>query len=98
VSLEFLRPEGITVPMAVVQAPDEFLESSGGAYLGYSIFKGAYDDTQSLGWYADVVDEDGKWVQSQGLVPTAGSGEIAVAERWRGHDQCGGPVLCTGHG
>ncbi len=98
VSLEFIHPEGIAVPVAVVRAPDEFLERSGGAYLGYSIFNGANDETRSLGWYADVVDEDGEWVQSQGLVPTAGSGEYGVAERWWDHDECGGPVLCTVHG
>jgi hypothetical protein len=98
VSLEFIQPEGVTVPIAVVRASEEFLQRSGGAHLGYSIFAGADDERPSLGWYADVVDTDGEWVQSQGLVPTAGAGAFGVAERWSNHDECGAPVLCAIHG
>lgn len=98
VSLEFIEPEGITVPLVVVRAPANFLERSGGEHLGYSIFNGAADDSLSLGWYADVVDENGVWVQSQGLVPTAGTGDWARAERWSGHDDCNDLPVCTVHG
>jgi hypothetical protein len=98
VSLDFLHPEGITVPIAVVRAPTEFLQRSGGVYLGYAIFRDAADDDRSLGWYVDVVGEDDRWVQSQGLVTTAGSGSYAVGPYWASHVECGGPIPCPMHG
>ena len=74
VSISFLYPEAIPVPVAVASASPALVRRSGGAPLGASVFAGAADETRSLRWYADIVDERGECVQSEGLVPAAGSG------------------------
>lgn len=95
-SIDFLHPEGIPVPVAVASAPPALVARSGGAPLGASLLAGVADDTRSLGWYADVVDEEGRWVQSEGLVPAAGAGRFDT--RLPDATACGGPVFCRAHG
>ena len=95
-SLRFLHPEGIPVPVATLSAPPDLVRRSGGAPLGASVFATVADETRSLGWYSDVVDERGEWVQSEGLVPAAGSGVFVT--RFPGATACGGAIFCRVHG
>jgi len=95
-SLRFMNVEGIPVPLVRVRAPRSLLERSGSVPLGYSVFAGGYDESLSLGWYVEVLDEPGAWVQSQGLVPAGGGGSFDSAIE--GANACGGPLLCVAHG
>jgi len=95
-SLHFMSVEGIPVPVVRARAANRLLERSGSVPLGYSVFAGGYDEHLSLGWYVDVLDEHGAWVQSQGLVPAGGSGSFDSAVE--DADACGGPVVCVAHG
>ena len=98
VSLTYLHPEGLLTPVVVVQAPMAFLERDGGSLLGASVTGGGGAPDPFFGYYVEVRDPSGAWVQSEGYTGTIGTGWGAVDPAYADATGCGGPVDCIIHG
>jgi hypothetical protein len=98
VSLTYLHPEGLLTPVVVVEAPTAFLERDGGTLLGASVTGGGGAPDLFFGYYVEVRDPSGAWVQSQGYTGSIGTGWGAVDPAYDNATGCGGPVVCIIHG
>jgi hypothetical protein len=52
----------------------------------------------SFGFFVEVRDPSGAWVQSHGYTGTIGTGWGVVDPAYDKATGCGGPVECVGHG
>jgi hypothetical protein len=98
ISLTYLHPEGLLTPVVVVEAPMAFLERDGGTALGSSVTGGGGAPDPFFGYYVEVRDPSGAWVQSQGYTGTIGVGAGAIDPAYADATGCGGPVDCIVHG
>ncbi|MDX6495866.1 MAG: hypothetical protein QOE17_1852 [Gaiellales bacterium] len=98
ISLTYLHPEGLLTPVVVVEAPTAFLERDGGTLLGSSVTGGGGAPHAFFGYYVEVRDPSGAWVQSQGYTGSIGTGWGAVDPAYDDATGCGGLVACTIHG
>lgn len=98
VSLTYLHPEGLLTPVVVVEAPRAFLERDGGTLLGSSVTGGSGAPDPFFGYYVEVRDPAGTWVQSQGYTGSIGTGWGAVDPAYDDATGCGGLVACIVHG
>jgi hypothetical protein len=97
VSLRLLHVEGLPVPVVTISIPDALARRSGGnTGLAGSVIDSP--DSDYLGYFVTVVDGEGRWVQTGGLVPSSGSGVGGVSPRYQAGQACGGPIECVLHG
>ncbi len=89
--------EGIPVPIVVARVPAALAHRSGGSFgLAGALFP---DGVSPLGWFAELEDSRGGWMQSAGLAPAAGRGVGRVPTAYRGAQACGHPseIPCESH-
>jgi hypothetical protein len=82
----------------VVEAPTALLERDGGTMLGSAVTGGGGAPDPFFGYFVEVRDPSGMWVQSQGYTGTVGTGWGTVDPRYANATGCGGPIMCTTHG
>jgi hypothetical protein len=99
-SVRFLHPEGIPVPVINAEVPASLARRSGGQ-TGLAIGLLRYQHqpySPYLGYLVQIEDSQGHWVQAAGAVPDSGGGTGGFALRYAHAQECGGLVMCTTHG
>ena len=87
------------MPVVTISVLPALAARSGGNWgLSYSLFDYSRAPSPYLGYSVTVRDEDGRWVQSLGHVPSAGGGWGDISTRYQSGQSCDGLPECSAHG